>query len=46
MGKLLEENAGIVRHAVLKNQVFIGLFYPDRSRRLTTVLGQYTRIAV
>jgi hypothetical protein len=36
----MEENADILKRAVLKNQVFVGLFYPDRTRRLTTVLGK------
>jgi len=40
MREILEENADILKHTVLKNQVFVGLFYPDRSRRLTTVLGK------
>ena len=39
MIQILEENADILKHTVLKNQVFVGLFYPNRSRSLTTVLG-------
>jgi hypothetical protein len=39
MKQILEENADILKRTVLKNQVYVGLFYPDRSRSLTTVLG-------
>jgi hypothetical protein len=37
--QLLEDNADVLRHAVLKNQAFVGVFYPDRSSKPTTVLG-------
>jgi hypothetical protein len=37
--QVLKDNADVLRHAVLKNQVFVGVFYPDRNRKLTTVLG-------
>jgi hypothetical protein len=39
MRQILKDNADILKRTVLKNQVFVGLFYPDRSRNLTTVLG-------
>jgi hypothetical protein len=44
MRQILEENADILKRTVLKNQVYVGLFYPDRSRRLTTMLGQYIAV--
>lgn len=37
---VLKDNADVLRHAVLKNQAFVGVFYPDRSRKATTVLGE------
>jgi phosphotransferase system IIB component len=37
--QVLKDNADVLKHAVLKNQAFIGVFYPDRGRKLTTVLG-------
>jgi hypothetical protein len=40
MRQILKENVDILKRTVLKNQVFVGLFYPDSSRVLTTVLGR------
>jgi hypothetical protein len=37
--QVLKDNVDVLRHAVFKNQAFVGVFYPDRSRKPTTVLG-------
>lgn len=37
--QILKLNADVLKRAVLKNQVFIGVFYPENSKTLTTVLG-------
>jgi hypothetical protein len=37
--EILKENADVLKRTVLKNQVFIGVFYPEGSRKLTTVMG-------
>jgi hypothetical protein len=37
--QVLKDNADDLKHAVLKNQAFVGVFYPDRSRKPITVLG-------
>ncbi|XP_069672851.1 uncharacterized protein [Periplaneta americana] len=36
--QLLKYNADILKRAVLKNQVFVGVYDPDRSRKLVTVV--------
>ncbi|PNF18820.1 hypothetical protein B7P43_G01677 [Cryptotermes secundus] len=40
LSQVLKDNVDVLRHAVLKNQAFVGVFYPDRSRKPTTVLGE------